>query len=86
MAEKIFTPEEQKKYEEQAHRKGFETLRAYILSFMEKDAALDNEPGTTNTNSDLIDPIESFKKGWAQAMRGDVLTEEEFWKAVSDDD
>ena len=32
----------------------------------------------------LGDPIEGFRIGWAQAMRGETLSEEEFWEAVKD--
>ncbi|MEO8395530.1 MAG: hypothetical protein ABI700_21225 [Chloroflexota bacterium] len=43
-----------------------------------------NDQLPANTD-ELIDPTEGFKRGWAQAMCGEVLTEDEFWKAVTED-
>lgn len=40
----------------------------------------------SDEDDELGDPVESFRVGWAQAMRGEVLTEEEFWKAVAEDE
>ena len=37
-------------------------------------------------DEELGDPTESFRIGWAQAMNGEALTEEEFWKAVAEDE
>lgn len=85
MAEGIFTPDERKKLEAQARRRGFKTLREYVQALIKQDA--EQHGATIETEGDnLDDPAEGFRVGWAQAMRGEVLTEEEFWKAVADDE
>ena len=84
MAEKIFTADERKRFEELAHRRGFKSLRKYVQSLIQQDAEQHGE--AVEADDQLDDPVESFREGWAQAMRGEVLTEEEFWKAVSEDE
>jgi hypothetical protein len=86
MAEKIFTPDEHKQFEALAHRRGFKSLRKYVRSLIEQDAEQHGESVEVEAADELDDPIESFREGWAQAMRGEGLTEEEFWKAVSEDE
>lgn len=39
-----------------------------------------------STKKGLRDPVESFRNSWAQAQRGELLTEEEFWTALHEDD
>lgn len=34
----------------------------------------------------LRDPVESFRNSWGQAQHGELLTEEEFWTALHEDD
>ena len=81
MTEKLFTADERKKFEELAHRRGFTTLRDYVKTLIQKDTEQNG-----GVDDDLGAPTENFKRGWSQAMSGEVLTEEEFWKAVAEDD
>lgn len=74
MTDKLFTEDEQKRYEAKARRRGFKTLRDYMRSLIERDVEQDD------------DALEGFRIAWGQAMRGELLTEEEFWKAVGDDE
>lgn len=79
------TPEEREKFEALAHRRGFRRSDDYVRALVEFDAKQHGEVAPFEAD-ELSDPIESFRIGWAQAMRGEVLTEEEFWKAVADDE
>ena len=85
MAENIFTPEERKLYEELAQRRGFNTLREYMHALIELDAEQHDETIKLGDEK-LSDPKENFRRAWGEAMRGELLSEEEFWKAVSEDE
>ena len=84
-AERIFTEDEQREFEALAQRRGFKSLRAYMQTLIKQDAQQHGEQVSINAD-ELGDPVESFRIGWAQVMRGEVLTEEEFWKAVAEDE
>jgi hypothetical protein len=86
MTENIFTPDEQKQFEELARRRGFASLRRYVQTLIQQDAEQHGESVDIEAGDELPDPVESFRAGWTQAMRGETLTEEEFWQAVSDDE
>ncbi len=90
MADKVdlvipLTLEEREKFEALAHRRGFRASDDYVRALVEFDAQQHGEAAPFETD-DLSDPIESFRIGWAQAMRGETLSEEEFWEAVNDDE
>jgi hypothetical protein len=36
-------------------------------------------------DAELIDPVESFKQGWADAMEGRVMSREEFRRRMRED-
>jgi hypothetical protein len=80
------TPEEREKFEALAHRRGFRASDDYVRALVEFDAQQHGEAAPFETDEELGDPIEGFRIGWAQAMRGETLSEEEFWEAVNDDD
>jgi hypothetical protein len=85
MAENIFTPEERKAYEELAQRRGFNTLRDYMHSLIELDAEQHGESIEVE-DADLDDPVESFRRAWADAMEGRTMTLEEFRRSMEEDD
>ena len=80
----MFTLVERKRLEAIARRRGFQTAYDYMRALVESDVQKHGESAPFEPNTD--NPAEGFRIGWAQAQRGDVLTEEEFWKAVADDD
>lgn len=91
MADKVdlvitLTPEEREKIDELAHRRGFQASDDYVRALVDFDAAQQGEAALFETDEALGDPTEGFRVGWAQAMRGETLSEEEFWEAVNDDD
>ena len=88
MTERIFTAEEQEEVEALARRRGFSQLREYVRTLVEADAQQHGEPMSFAEDEDdqLGDPAESFRRGWAQAMRGEFITLEEFRKSMENDD
>ena len=86
MAEKIFTPDERKYFEALAHRRGFKSLRKYVHTLIEQDMEQHGESVEAETDDELDDPIESFRQGWAQAMRGEGITFEELKRSLEEDD
>jgi len=81
MPERIFTASERKAVEAQAHRRGFETLRDYMRTLIETDAAEHGEPPPLKrTHAELRDGI---KQGLREALRGEQVPLETLW---SDDD
>lgn len=85
MAENIFTPEERKAYEELAQKRGFNTLRDYMQALIELDAEQHGETADVEDDN-LDDPVESFRRGWADAMEGRTMSLEEFRRAMEEDD
>ena len=79
MTERIFTPNERKKFEAQARQRGFDTLRDYVQTLLKQDA---EQLGEDNA---LLDPVEGFKQGWADAMEGRTISREEFRRRMSKD-
>jgi hypothetical protein len=86
MVEKIFTSDERKQFEELAHRRGFNSLRKYVQTLIEQDAQQHGESVAIKTDDELDDPVESFRTGWAQAMRGEGTTFEELKQSLQNDD
>ncbi len=80
MTERIFTTAERKKFEEQAHRRGFQTLRDYVQTLIQQDAERHGE-----ADDELLDPVEGFKQGWADAMEGRMMSHEEFVRRMTED-
>lgn len=85
MAESLFSPNERKAITALARRHGFKSMREYLRSLVEVDAEKRGDPAPLEGDK-LSDPAENFKRAWGEAMRGELLTEEEFWKAVSEDE
>ncbi len=87
MVENIFTDDELKRVEALAHKRGFTSMREYMHSLVDSDAASHGEMPLFEDINDDDDAIRAaIKQGYREALRGDVLTEEEFWKAVSEDE
>lgn len=87
-SDRILTIEEEEAVKALAQRRGFSELREYVRSLIVADAQQHGEAlslAEGDEDDDLPDPEESFRRGWAQAMRGELLSEEEFWKAVGSD-
>lgn len=80
MTERIFTRDERKAFEELARRRGFNTAREFMHDLLKRDAEQHGE-----TNNDLDDPFESFKRGWDDAMNGRVMSREEFRRRMRED-
>jgi metal-responsive CopG/Arc/MetJ family transcriptional regulator len=75
----ISLPEEQlERIEARARDLGFNSSNAYIQSLIEDDLIEQDDK--------LIDPVESFRQAWREMRSGQGLTEEEFWKALREDD
>ncbi len=84
---KIFTKEERKTIEALAQQRGFKTMREYMRSLVNVDAEQHGDPVPfAEDEENLHDPAEGFRIGWAEAMRAEVLSEDEFWAAVADDE
>ncbi len=86
MTEKIFTKDERKELEKIAQRRGFKSLRKYVQTLIQQDAEQHGEKVAIETDDELDDPIESFRQGWAQAMRGEGTTFEELKRSLEADD
>ncbi len=86
MSERIFSSSERKAVEALAKERGFKSLREYMRSLIELDAKQHGQPAPLEGDDELDDPAESFRIAWGQAMRGELLTEEEFWKAIDEDE
>lgn len=80
MTDKLFTPSERKEYEAIARRRGFQSLRDYMRALIERDTK------AAEDDDELLDPEESFRIAWGQAMRGEVITLEEFRRSMEEDD
>lgn len=82
-----FTETEFKTLQALAKQHGYVSIRHYLLALIEHDAEQrDEPPPAIEDDNDLGDPVENFREAWAQVQRGELLTEEEFWKAIADDD
>jgi hypothetical protein len=69
------TDAERQRIEESAKQRGFETTDDYVKSLIDADI----EETTESLES-------SFRRAWQDAQQGNLLTEDEFWKALQNDD
>jgi hypothetical protein len=81
MTDKLFTSSERKEYEAIARRRGFQSLRDYMRTLIERDA----EAAEAEDDDELLDPEESFRIAWADAMEGRTLTYEELQRRILED-
>ncbi len=58
-----------------AHQRGYESPDAYVLALVEEDAE-------DEIDDDEVDPVESFKQAWHEAMTGQSYPIEEVWKIL----
>lgn len=88
MTDMIFDPNEQTEVEAVAKRRGYAEVRAYLLNLINADAVEHGEEPPFDDDIDDDDDYvrEAIKQGLRDALNGNVLTEEEFWKAVGDDE
>ncbi|MEO8393947.1 MAG: hypothetical protein ABI700_13230 [Chloroflexota bacterium] len=83
--ETIFTSNERKALEALAQRRGFETVRAFMLALVKQDAEQHGEALTVQADEELDDPLESFKRGWDDAKNGRTMSREEFRRRMLED-
>jgi hypothetical protein len=81
----LFTPEERKAYEKLAQRRGYNTLREYMHALIELDAEQHSEAVEVE-DDELDNPVESFRRAWGEAMRGEGMSREEFRRRMLSDD
>jgi molybdopterin-guanine dinucleotide biosynthesis protein A len=81
----MFDKDEQAALEAIARRRGFTSVRQYVLSLVANDAEQHHEAAPIVAD-ELDDPVEGLKQALLDVKAGRLLTEEEFWKAVADDD
>ena len=88
MADKdyILTETENQTLRKLAQRRGYTSPRQYLISLLARDAEQHGEAPPIEEDDELGDPVEGFRQAWGEAMRGELLTEEEFWKAVAEDE
>jgi hypothetical protein len=82
-SERIFTEDEQQEFEALAQRRGFSSLRGYMRALIKQDAEQHGE--AVEIDDDLIDPVEGFMEGWADAREGRVISHEEFVRRMNED-
>lgn len=75
----VFTGEEAKALQETARRRGFESVTEYLHYLVDEDANQDDEASLDEIRANL-------KQAFVDAFSGNVLSEEEFWKAVDSDE
>lgn len=87
MVENIFTDDERERVEALARKRGFTSMREYMHSLVDSDAASHGEMPLFEDINDDDDMIRAgIRQGMRDILTGNVLTEEEFWKAVSEDE
>jgi hypothetical protein len=69
------TEDERQRIEESARLRGYDTVDEYVKSLLDADI---------EETTALLE--ESFKRAWRDAQQGNLLTEDEFWKALRDDE
>ncbi len=86
MTEKLFTSAERKAVEALAKERGFKSLRDYMRSLVEVDAKQHGDPVPLESDDELDDPVESFRRAWGEAMRGEGMSREEFRRRMLSDE
>lgn len=89
MIGKIFdSSEEEQAIEQFARDRGYSTAKEYMRSLIELDAQRNGIPSPLLQDIDDDDAYvrNAIQQGYLEAHSGNVLTEEEFWKAVAEDD
>lgn len=86
--EPIFTTEERKAVEDLARRRGYSEVREYLRTLIAADATQHGEamPFVDDLDDDDEHIRESIQQGYREILRGEALTEEEFWKAAAEDE
>jgi len=88
MAEKIFDPSEEAAIEQFARQRGYRTVKEYMRSLIELDAKQTGVPSPLLQDIDEDDASirASIQQGYREVLSGEVLTEDQFWKAVARDE
>lgn len=81
MSDMILSENELEEYEAIAHQRGYKSLRDYMRVLIEKDA----ETPEVDDDDELLDPEESFRQAWADAMEGRTMSYEEFRRRMHSD-
>jgi hypothetical protein len=79
MSEKIFSSSERRLVEALAQRRGFKTLRDYMRSLIEQDAAQHGEAMPLDDELSAQDIGDSIKQGLREALRGEFVSLETLW-------
>jgi|GEM_PF-2053920 hypothetical protein len=79
-----FPQDASRRIHEVSQQRGFLTPDAYVKSLIDADAVQHSEDPIFEADDD--DPVEDFRRAWADAMKGNVVTWDELVKAVKDDD
>jgi hypothetical protein len=74
------TSEQESQLESRASERGFTSLADYLLALVEADMS-EVEP-----DDERIDAVESFKQGWHEAMTDQVITLDQMWAMLEDED
>lgn len=80
------SPEELERIQAQAQRRGYEDLPAYIRALIDADTADVDTDEDEDDERSLEDIKAGIKEALREALRGEYLTEEEFWKSLDDDE
>jgi len=68
--------DEKEAIETLAHRRGYDSSVDYVRALIRADAEHEDDEAI----------LEGLRQGLREAMRGEGLTEDEFWKALRQDD
>lgn len=78
----LFTLEEVQALEDIARRRGYSSAALYLRYLVDVDAAENDEPLVFDDDDDDERIREGIKQGMKDALKGDVLTEEEFLRSI----
>ena len=75
----LFNPEEQTMLEAYAQRRGFPSLRSYLWTLIRQEMDQDGD-----STDDSVEPPESHKRVWEDAMNRRPMSWEEFLRHLGD--
>lgn len=86
-AENLFSTDERESLEALSKRHGYTSLRDYLRALVTQDVSAVSEAYVVESSDadDPIDPIESFRSAWDDAMNGRVISWDEFRRQMLKD-
>ncbi len=84
MTKSLFTVNERKEVTALAKELGYSGLRGYLRWLVEEDARKQGK-SINLQDGELDHPIESFRRAWGEAMRGETMSYEEFHRRMEED-